>query len=261
MTPVVRYERQGHVAVITLDRPAHRNAVSPELATQLEAAVDRVEDDDAIRAAVLCANTDGQSSPVFCAGADLKAIAAGHHSELFTERGYFGGFVFRERSKPIVGALDGLAVAGGVELLLACDLIVATTRSSLALFEVRRNLIAGAGALFRLPRAVGRATALDLLLTAEPVDAERAFQLGMVSRLVEPGKATDEACAVAARIAANAPIAVRLTRELVLASEHHDDEEIKRRTRDAIAQVYDSADADEGLAAFAERREPVWQGR
>ena len=261
MTAVVRYERADHVAVITLDRPAQRNAVSPELALELEEAVDRMEADNEIRAGVLSANTEGQSSPVFCAGADLKAIAAGRHSELFTSRGYFGGFVFRERTKPIVGALDGLAVAGGVEILLACDIVVATTRSSLALLEVTRNLVAGAGALFRLPRAVGRATALDLLLTAEPIGAARAYELGMISRLVEPGRATDEACALAARIAANAPIAVRLTRELVLASEQHDDEEIKRRTAGAIAEVYASEDAKEGLAAFAERRSPDWRGR
>lgn len=261
MTPVGRYEKQGHMALITLDRPAQRNAVSPELAAELGAAVDRVEDDAEIRAGVLCANTTGQSSPVFCAGADLKAIAAGRQPELFTSRGYFAGFVFRPRSKPIIGALDGLAVAGGVEILLACDLIVATTRSSLALFDVTRNLIAGAGALFRLPRAVGRATALDLLLTAEPIDAQRAYQLGMVSRLVEPGEATVEACSMAAQVASNAPIAVRLTRELVLASEHNDDEEIKRRTADAIAEAYASADSAEGLAAFAERRAPVWLGR
>ena len=150
---------------------------------------------------------------MFCAGADLKVIReTGTAATLDTERGGFGGFVYREREKPIVVAVDGLATAGGMEIVLAADVVVATTRSSFGLAEVRHNLIAAAGGLFRLPRAIGRAPAMDAILTGEPIDATRAYQLGLVSRLAEPGAALDTAMDVARAIAAAAPLAVRASR-------------------------------------------------
>jgi enoyl-CoA hydratase/carnithine racemase len=232
------------------------------MALGIEAAVDRVEGDPDVRVGVLCANTEGHPQPVFCAGADLKAIrATGTAATLDTERGGFAGFVYREREKPIVVAVDGLATAGGLEIVLAADVVVATTRSSFGLAEVRRNLIAAAGGLFRLPRAIGGAAAMDAVLTGEPIDATRAYALGLVSRLVEPGHALDEATRVAHQIAAAAPLAVRASRRVVRAAVQSDDDTLRTRSRALLDDLLQSDDADEGLRAFAEKRDPQWQGR
>ena len=204
---MVDYEIEGRVGLITLNRPEARNAVNGQVAAEMEAAVDQLEADPDVWIGILRANTAGQERPVFSAGADLKAIGT-DGPPLATTRGGFGGFAFRERRKPVIAAVDGLATAGGCELVLACDLVVATTRSSFGLAEVKRNLVAGAGGLFRLPRAVGRAAAMEAILTGEPIPAERAYALGLVSRLVEPGQAVDEARKLAAKICENAPVAV-----------------------------------------------------
>ena len=261
MSDVVLYSSSDRIGVITLNRPEARNAVNREVAVGLEAAVDRLEDDPETWVGVLCANTADQARPVFCAGADLKVISAdGDATALDTERGGFAGFVYRERTKPIVVAVDGLATAGGLEIVLAADLVVATTRSAFGLAEVTRNLIAGAGGLFRLPRAIGRATAMDAILTGEPIDAGRAFDLGLVSRLVEPGRASDEALRLAAQIVSAGPLAVRASRRVVLAA-NEDDETLKQMSRELIQEVLASEDAKEGLAAFAEKRPPQWEAR
>lgn len=258
----VLYSASDRIAVVTLNRPEARNAVDPEMALGIEAAIDRIEDDPDVWVGVLCANTDGQTNPVFCAGADLKVIqATGSAASLFTERGGFGGFVFRERTKPVVVAVDGLATAGGLEIVLAADLVVATTRSAFALAEVRRNLIASSGGLFRLPRAVGRAAAMDAILTGEPIDAPRAYELGLVSRLVDPGAATDEALRVAQQIAAAAPLAVRASRRVVLMSGSDDDDTLRRVSTDLFDELLETHDAEEGLRAFVEKRPPEWRGR
>jgi enoyl-CoA hydratase len=264
----VLYESSQRIGVITLNRPEARNAVNRELALGLEAAVDRLEDDPEVWVGVLRANTAQQTRPVFCAGADLKAVLeTGTAATLDTERGGFGGFVYRERTKPIVVAVDGLATAGGLELVLASDVVVATTRSSFGLAEVRRNLIAAAGGLFRLPRAIGRAPAMDAILTGEPIDARRAFELGLVSRLVDPGTdipgaaVLEEAMHVARQIASAAPLAVRASRRVVLAAAHEDDDTLRRVSRELVDELVASEDGREGLLAFAEKREPTWQGR
>ncbi len=258
----VQYSASDRIGVITLDRPGARNAVDREMALGLEAAVDRLEADPDVWVGVLCANTADQVHPVFCAGADLKVVReTGSAATLDTERGGFAGFVYRERTKPVVVAVDGLATAGGLEIVLAADVVVATSRSAFGLAEVKVNLIAAAGGLFRLPRAIGRAAAMDAILTGEPIDARRAFELGLVSRLVEPGAARDEAMRVARQIVASAPLAARASRRVVIAAASETDETLKRLSTELLNEVLASQDASEGLAAFVEKRPPRWTGR
>lgn len=261
MSDIVRFEARGRVGIITLDRPEARNAVNGDVAAGLEAAIDRLEDDPELWVGVLTANTEGQERPVFCAGADLKAINSGQAGSLGTERGGFAGFVYRERTKPVIVAVDGLATAGGCEIVLAADLVVATTRSAFGLAEAKRNLIAGAGGLFRLPRAIGQAAAMEAILTGEPIPATRAYELGLISRLVEPGAALDEALALAEQVTACAPLAVWESRRIVQAAAYEDDETLKRMTDDAFRRIMGSEDTKEGLTAFIEKRAPNWRGR
>lgn len=261
MSDIVLYETRGKTALITLNRPDARNAVNGDLAEALEAAIDKMEADDEVWIGVLQATTEGQDRPVFCAGADLKAVNSGEGARLATERGGFAGFVYRDRKKPVVVAVDGLATAGGCEIVLGADLVVASTRSAFGLAEVKRNLIAGAGGLFRLPRAIGKSAAMEAILTGEPIPAERAYELGLVSRLVEPGASTDEALRLAEQITANAPLAVWESRKVVQASDYESDETLIAMTNSAMGKVMKSEDLKEGLTAFIEKRAPNWTGR
>ena len=261
MSDVVTFEADGHIAVITLNRPEARNAVNGAVAQGLEAATDRLEDDPELWVGILVANTGGQDRPVFSAGADLKEISAGNAASLVTARGGFAGFTYRDRRKPVIVAVDGLATAGGCEIVLAADIVVATTRSAFGLAEVKRNLVAGAGGLFRLPRVVGQGPALEMILTGEPMPAERAYQLGLVARLVEPGTALEAAHQLAGQIARAAPLAVWESRAVALAASSADDDTLKRMTDSAMGAVMSSDDLTEGLTAFIEKRDPVWKGR
>jgi enoyl-CoA hydratase len=261
MSDIVQYAKRERIGVITLNRPEARNAVNGDVAEALEAAIDQLENDPEVWVGILTANTAGQERPVFCAGADLKAISSGQAGALSTRRGGFGGFVYRDRVKPVIAAVDGLATAGGCELVLAADLVVATTRSAFGLAEVKRNLIAGAGGLFRLPRAIGRAAAMEVILTGEPLSAQRAYELGLVNRLVEPGQAVEEATRLAEQICAAAPLAVRASRRVVLASAYEDDETLKKMTEEGFAEILGSEDTKEGLAAFIDKRAPNWQAK
>ncbi|MBU3689054.1 MAG: enoyl-CoA hydratase [Acidimicrobiales bacterium mtb01] len=261
MSDIVKYHADGRIGIITLNRPEARNAVNGDVAQGMEAAIDALEADDNVWVGILTANTEGQEKPVFCAGADLKAINSGQAGGLNTKRGGFAGFVYRERRKPIIVAVDGLATAGGCEIVLAADLVVATTRSSFGLAEVKRNLIAGAGGLFRLPRAIGQAAAMEAILTGEPIPAERAYHLGLISRLVAPGEAMNEARKLADQITACAPLAVYASRQVVLAAAYEDDDTLKNLTNSLFAGVMASEDTKEGLTAFIEKRTPKWTGR
>ncbi len=261
MSDIVLYEKRGRIGLITLNRPEARNAVNGEVAAGLEAAVDQLDGDPEVWVGILTANTAGQERPVFCAGADLKAINSGQAASLSTKRGGFAGFVYRDRTKPVIVAVDGLATAGGCEIVLAADLVVATTRSAFGLAEVKRNLIAGAGGLFRLPRAIGQAAAMEVILTGEPLPAQRAYELGLVNRVVEPGNAVEAATKLAEQICAAAPLAVWASRKVVLASAYEDDETLKAMTNEQFAAILGSEDTKEGLTAFIEKRPPNWQGR
>jgi enoyl-CoA hydratase len=261
MSDIVQYEAHGHIALITLNRPEARNAVNGDVAQGVEAAIDQMEDDPNIWVGILTANTEGQERPVFCAGADLKAINSGNAGGLATARGGFAGFVYRDRKKPVIVAVDGLATAGGCEIVLGADLVVATTRSSFGLAEVKRNLIAGAGGLFRLPRAIGRAAAMEAILTGDPLPASRAYELGLVNRLVEPGKAVDEAMELAAKICESAPLAVWASRKIVIASTSADEAALIELTNQEFGGIMRSEDTKEGLTAFIEKRAPEWKAR
>ncbi|CAN5844395.1 crotonase/enoyl-CoA hydratase family protein [soil metagenome] len=257
----VRYDVEGRIALITLNRPEARNAVNGAVTAGLEAAIDRLEADADVWVGILLANTEGQERPVFSAGADLKELNAGNGAALSTRRGGFAGFTYRERRKPVIAAVDGLATAGGCEIVLACDLVVATTRSAFGLAEVKRNLVAGAGGLYRLPWAVGPAAAMEAILTGEPIPAERAYALGMVSRLVRAGEAQIAATALAEQVTAAAPLAVWESRAVVRAASSATEAELRTMTDDAMRVVMSSEDLGEGLTAFIEKRPARWVGR
>ena len=254
---MVKYEKRGSIGVLTIDRPEARNAVNGDVARGMEAAIDEMEADEEVWIGILTGN-----GPVFCAGADLKAISAGQAGDLQTKRGGFGGIVTRERTKPIIAAVDGRALAGGTEIVLACDLVVASTEAQFGIPEVKRSLVAAAGGLFRLPRKLPFNIAMELALTGDPITAERAHHFGLVNRLVEPGTAFDAALELAEAISVNAPLAVRESRRLVLESiAVTDDEEGVRQSGAALMGLASTEDFAEGPMAFIEKRDPVWKGR
>ena len=252
---IVEYKKSGRVAVITLNRPEARNAVSGELAQALEGAIDKLEADDDVWVGILAGN-----GPVFCAGADLKAVASGK-ANLGTSRGGFGGFVTLERTKPVIAAVEGPAVAGGCELVLACDLVVASSDAAFGLPEVKRSLVAMAGGTTRLPKRVPQNIAMELALTGDTMNAERAYQHGLVNILCEPGDAINEAMNLAERINANAPLAVRATRQAISQGAMVSDNEGIRIAVELFKPVAASEDAKEGPLAFVEKRLPEWKAR
>ena len=251
----VNFEVRDRIAIITLNRPEARNAVSQQLAEDLEAAIDRLEADDALWIGILCGN-----GPAFCAGADLKAIASGE-ARLTTKRGGFAGLVRRVRTKPLIAAVEGPAVAGGTEIVLSCDLVVASTTARFGLPEVKRSLVANAGGLFRLPRALPINVAMEMALTGDDLDAEAAHRHGLVNRLVQPGHALAAAVELAEAVNANAPLAVRASRRVVLAARLLEDDEAFEVAADATREVFRTEDFREGPRAFVEKRSPIWTGR
>jgi len=245
----VRVEHDEHVAVVTLARPEKRNAMDAEMPAALDDARNRLDDDPGVRAIVLAG-----SSTVFSAGTDLRTGSGGP-----TGRGGPYGIARRIRRTPVVAAVEGPALGGGFEIVLACDLVVASTAASFGLPEVSRGVVATCGGLFRGPRSLPLNLATELLLTGDPVDARRAAELGLVNRLTEEGGALREAVALAARIARNSPVAVGATLRSVHLSAGALDQLGWVTTDDATRLVLASPDAAEGKRAFLERRAPAWQ--
>jgi len=252
----VSYHAIDGCATIAIDRPEVRNAINPEVALGLEAGLDRAEADDGVRVVVITG-----TPPAFCAGADLKAVGEGLGPALSTARGGFAGIVRYERTKPLIAAVDGPALAGGTEIVLACDLVVASKSARFGLPEVTRGLLASGGGLFRLARSLPRAVALQCALTGDPISAELAHHHGMVNLLSEPGGALADALELAQRITANAPVAVRETRAVMLECAGQPESVGWERSALANAIVMASEDSSEGVAAFIEKRPAVWTGR
>ena len=248
----------GHIALVTINRPEARNAVNGAVAQGLQAAIDETEADAEVWVVILT----GSGSDAFSAGADLKAVSGGRGHELRTERGGFAGFVHAPKTKPWIAAVNGPALAGGCEIALACDLIVAVPNARFGLPEVKRGLIASAGGLYRLPRALPPAVAREMILTGEPIGAERAHALGMVNVMAADGPGLlDAALALAARITVNAPVAVRESLAVARRALDATDAELREASEQGQARNMKSDDYQEGPRAFIEKRAPRWTGR
>jgi enoyl-CoA hydratase len=255
--PLVRYETADRIAVITLDRPAQRNAIDAAVTAQLRAAVDRFEADAEARVAILT----GAGDRAFCAGLDLKAFAAGEGPAIIEGRGGFAGFTTYPRTKPVIAAVNGAALAGGCEIVLACDLVVASESAIFGLPEVKRGLFAASGGVLRLPRMIPRTRALELLLTGDAVDAATAFSLGLVNGVVPLADLPAATRELAGRICANAPLAVRETLALARGVFALPEDQLWRANDEAWERIAASEDAREGPLAFAEKRPAVWSSR
>jgi enoyl-CoA hydratase/carnithine racemase len=240
--------------MVILNRPRAHNAINGEMAALIDGMVKTVESDPTIRVAVFAAV--GKS---FCAGADLREVAAGRANDLRTADGGFAGFVFARRSKPWIAAVQGAAHGGGTEIALACDMIVACEDASFGLTEAKRGLIAGAGGCYRIARALPPAIAFEIITAAAPFGARRAHELGLVNRLVDPAAVGAEALELARSIAANCPLSVRESLGIARAAVSMGERELRALQDAAVARILASPDVIEGASAFLEKRAPVWR--
>jgi len=253
---VVLYHAENGVATVTLNRPDQRNAISPEVCDAIRDAFDKVEADADVRVAILTG-----AGTLFCAGMDLKAFAAGAGDTILFGKHGFGGFVKRPRTKPVIAAVEGAALAGGFEMMLACDMVIAGTSAQFALPEVRIGLIPGAGGAVRLPVSIPRVRANEILLTGKAFGAKDAADWGVINQVTADGGALATATKIAHDIASNAPLAVRHT--LAIANQAHAENDAAHwpQSDKIIMEIGQTADAAEGACAFIEKRKPVWQGK
>jgi enoyl-CoA hydratase len=248
---LVTRRREGRVLVITMDRAAKRNAIDRAMADALDDALNELDDDQELWAGVLTGSAD-----VFSAGSDLTA--GGDYS---TERGGEYGIIRRQRRKPLIAAVEGPALGGGLEIVLACDLVVAARTARFGLPEVSIGVVPTCAGLFRAPRALPLNLAKQLILTSRPIDAARAYEVGFVNVLTAPGDALEEALALARQLCGNAPVSVQACLTAVNAFVGETDELGWRQTDQALTAAMSSADAREGVRSFLEKRPPVWSGR
>ncbi len=254
MTAPVLIEQQDATLIVSINRPRQRNAVNRSVSLAIAEALDRLDQQPELRVGILTGHGD-----TFCAGMDLRAFLDGERPEL--ENRGFGGLTEALPRKPLIAAVEGYALAGGCELALACDLIVAAENAWFGLPEVTRGLVAGSGGLVRLPRRIPRAIALEYALTGERMDASTAHRWGLVNRLTPAGGALQGALVLARLITANAPLAVAMTKRIMCESPGWQEEEIWLRQRPLVESVLASEDAQEGARAFAEKRAAVWRGK
>ncbi|MFG1667792.1 crotonase/enoyl-CoA hydratase family protein [Streptomyces sp. Y7] len=246
--------RHGAVLEITINRPEAKNAVNADVAQGIAAAVEELDGDPEIAVGIITG-----AGGVFCAGMDLKGFLRGEDPTV-PGRG-FAGLVEGPPLKPLIAAVEGYALAGGFEIVLACDMVVAAENARFGIPEAKRGLVAGAGGLVRLPDRIPPAAAMELALTGDPIDAARAHQLGLVNRVVGNGEAVAAAHELASRIAANGPLATRVSKQVLTESRSWPADERFDRQRPIVETVFTSRDAKEGAQAFAEKRAPVWEGR
>jgi enoyl-CoA hydratase len=254
MADEVLIERRGHVEILTINRPEARNAINRATALAIDAALDAAEADADVWVIVLTASGD----KAFSAGMDLKAFAAGEVP--FTPHG-FAGITTRQLAKPIICAANGSALAGGFEIMISCDMVVAAEHAVFGIPEAKRGLIAGGGGLIRLPKRVPLVVANEMALTGEAVSAARAYELGLVNRVVAGPDVLDGALALAEAVAANAPLAVRSSKRVMREARELTEAESWKVNDEAFGAIGRSADALEGAVAFAEKRPPVWTGQ
>lgn len=253
MTEELTTRDEDGILVITMNRPEARNAMNKAVAEGIAAALDRLDAEPALRVAVLTG-----AGGTFCSGMDLKGFLRGE-SPVVEGRG-FGGLVLKPPVKPLIAAVDGYALAGGLELMIACDLVVANTAAKFGIPEAKRGLAAGAGGLMRLPDQIPYRVALELALTGNFIDAERAMALGLINRVTE-GPAIDGAMALAREITENGPAAVRVSKQIMRESRGWSLDERWEKQGQLLPEVFSSPDAREGAAAFAEKRKPNWTGQ
>ncbi len=247
--PAVITERRDRVMIITLNRPDQMNAINGAIASGLWAAVQELNTDPGLTAGVLTGNGRG-----FCSGMDLKAFAKGE------DIGDMIHFVRHGAEKPLICAIEGFALAGGLELALSCDLLVAAKGVKLGIPEVKVGLFAAGGGLMRLPSRVGYSKAMEMAVTGDPISADEGAQFGLIARLVEPGEVVATAIELAERIAENAPLGVAASKAIVRATQGATEEELWAFQGPLQGSVFTSNDAREGPAAFAEKRDPDWSG-
>jgi enoyl-CoA hydratase len=252
--PAVLTERRGDVLLITLNRPQVRNAVNAALAEGVGNALEELDGNDELAVGVITG-----AGGFFCAGMDLGAFVKGE-SPWYGDRG-FAGIAQRSAEKPLIAAIEGFAVAGGMEIALACDLIVAAEGAKLGIPEVKRSLVAAGGALLRLPRRMPYHVVMELALTGDPFPAERFHELGLVNRLTPPGGAVDAALELAATLAKNGPLGLRAAKKILQEQWDWSTGEMWAKQGEIAGPVMASEDAKEGASAFKEKREPVWRGR
>ena len=250
----VTVERRGQIQLVTINRPEVRNAIDLETSTAISVAMDELDRDADLRVGVLTG-----AGGTFSSGMDLKAFLSGERPSL-PDRG-LGGITMRSPRKPLLAAVEGWALAGGFELALACDLVIAAEDSRFGLPEVQRSLVATGGGALQLPRRLPLAIALELLLTGNPISAERAMDLGLVNRCVAPNGALEGALDLAERLARNAPLALAAAKQIARSSQDWPSDVAWERQKEIADRVYASEDAQEGSRAFAEKRPPKWSGR